>query len=68
MSQPRPSALCTDCKHFGHPSFRGAYCRALEGKMDPVDGHVFSDSELFFAGKMRMTLCGWDDPKLWEPK
>lgn len=60
--------LCVDCKHFDTGShYRGVHncCRALAGKANPMNGRDIDDIS---ADLMRMTLCGWSDPKFWEPK
>ena len=61
--------MCRDCKHYEREpdpnGFRPMSCYALKGKTHPVfGGDVFNID----AGLMRMTLCGWNDPKFWEPK
>lgn len=59
--------LCIDCKHyvaaerFGKPM----RCVALRTQQNPVLG---GDVDSIDAGLMRLTLCGWTDPKLFEPK
>lgn len=68
--------LCVNCKHLDRahhrgdgPYFTGAgatyICTALAGKAHPVTGE---DIVHITADTMRMTLCGWSDPKFWEPK
>jgi hypothetical protein len=61
--------LCKDCRHYeSEPDphgFRPSACYALKGKSHPVVGGDVHNIE---AGLMRMTLCGWSDPKLWQPK
>lgn len=62
--------LCKDCKHYenwpdpnqSRPLFA---CYALKGKQHPVLG---GDVGCIDSGLMRMTLCGWSDPKFWERK
>jgi hypothetical protein len=63
--------LCQDCKHHSVSSRWGEHgarledrvCGALYGQEHPVSGghitHIACDL-------MRMTLCGWNDPKLFE--
>lgn len=46
---------CVSCKHF----------RELKGKPNPVHGGEIHEIEVAFV---RATLCGWSDPKWWEPK
>ena len=60
--------LCINCKHFkagnrypGTPD----RCHAMDGKQHPVYG---GDVGGIDPGLMRMTLCGWNDPKFWERK
>lgn len=60
--------LCKDCKHFtGEITWDEPLmsCLALRGKLHPVLG---VDIDHIEAGMMRLTLCGWSDPKFWEPK
>ena len=54
--------LCKDCKHYV-----GIMCRALEGHPNPVTGRDFPKGTEMQAELMRATLCGWRDPKFWEP-
>ncbi len=60
--------LCKDCKHFtGWNRFakNGLECTALNQQQHPVWGGTIAGID---AGLVRMTLCGWNDPKFWEPK
>ena len=61
--------LCINCKHYeSEPDpnrLRQGLCYALKGQQHPVLG---GDCFGIDAGLMRLTLCGWRDPKLWEPK
>ena len=60
--------LCTNCKHYVEPERmvgQPAKCIALSGKTHPVTG---GDVGWIDPGQMRMTLCGWNDPKLFELK
>lgn len=60
--------LCVNCKHYGEPerrSSKGMVCNAMSGKQHPVTGGSMTTIE---AGLMRLTLCGFADPKFWEPK
>lgn len=61
--------LCKDCKHYyenPRPDFRTeSLCDALRGKEHPVHG---TDITAIKADIMRMVLCGWSDPKFFEPK
>ena len=59
--------LCKDCKHIYYWSSMMC-CGKLIGTENPHDGRTLEDSDLFHVVQMRMTLCGWDDPKWWEPK
>jgi len=40
-------------------------CHALDGKPNPVTGDPIDGIE---PSTMRLTLCGFSDPKLWEQK
>lgn len=63
--------LCKDCKHlFSWKGYGGdiVYCGAMIGKTDPVSGNTLRQENLIYAFDMRKTLCGWDEPKLFEPK
>lgn len=60
--------LCKDCKHYHRQ--KGDWtslesCHALDQKQHPVTGGSVAGID---AGLVRMTLCGWDDPKFWEPR
>lgn len=55
--------LCVKCKHYDN-----GICLALNGRQSPVDGRSMNERCGIEAGVMRLTLCGWLDPKLWEPK
>jgi len=60
--------LCVNCKHqdVDRREYLGPFrCYALRGKTSPVNGLAIESME---AGLMRLTLCGWNDPKFWEPK
>ena len=59
--------LCKDCKHFTDIGRFGdpALCHALDKKQHPVWGGSVHGID---PGLVRMTLCGWDDPKFWERK
>jgi len=61
--------LCKDCKHYEREPdpnmLRPLACYALKGKPHPVSGGDVSHID---SGLMRMTLCGWNDPKFWERK
>ena len=60
--------LCIDCKHYVEPErMVGGLmkCVALRGKPHPVLG---GEVDHIDPGLMRMTLCGWNDPKFWERK
>lgn len=61
--------LCKDCKHFeSEPdpnALRLNACYALKRRQHPVFG---GEVNYIDAGLMRMTLCGWNDPKFWESK
>lgn len=59
--------LCADCKHYSPPSWGGERegCTALMGKVDPVYGQSIHSIDVALA---RAALCGWTDPKWWEPK
>ena len=60
--------LCINCKHYVPPEYwsnQGMQCAALRGKQHPVLG---GDISTIAADVMRLTLCGWSDPKLWEQK
>jgi len=58
--------LCKNCKHYEHFAMTGPYsvCTALRGKEHPVLGTSIDSID---AGLSRMTVCGWHDPKLFEP-
>ena len=58
--------LCINCKHYRDPerwSSRPANCVALKGRPNPVLG---GDIESVEVSVMRMSLCGWTDPRLFE--
>lgn len=63
--------LCQDCKHYRKhsPNFNRPedpfWCWAIDGQVNPVTG---GDRMMAIPDLMRMTLCGWSDPKFWEPK
>ena len=60
--------LCINCKHFKEGNrYPGTAdgCHAMDGKQHPVYG---GDAGGIDPGLMRMTLCGWNDPKFWERK
>ncbi len=60
--------LCKDCRHFtewDRVENRGHQCAALNKGQHPVWGGAVSGID---AGLVRMTLCGWSDPKWWEQK
>lgn len=62
--------LCTECKHYREGQYyprRGDpdACVALAGQVNPVTGQAIGS---IGPNLMRMTLCGWNDPKLFEPK
>lgn len=54
--------LCKDCKHL--KSGTTYTCHALDGKPNPLTGETMECG--IQADTMRMTLCGWNDPKFWE--
>lgn len=60
---------CASCRHFeSQPdpnNMRPGACYAIDGQENPVNGGTVHHID---AGLMRMTLCGWRDPKLWEAK
>ncbi len=64
--------VCTNCRHYSQEYSIGTHgelqfdsmCRALDGHQNPVRGGAIS---VISADLMRMTLCGWNDPKLFEP-
>jgi len=61
--------MCKDCKHY-HRRKREMWtdpesCHALDGKPNPVTGDPIDGIE---PSTMRLTLCGFSDPKLWEQK
>jgi len=59
--------LCKDCKHYEYFAVTGPFhlCAALRGQEHPVFG---TSVDVIDAGWARMTVCGWNDPKLFEPK
>lgn len=60
--------LCKDCKHYTQAArWPGPImaCHALDRDVHPVYGGAIDGIE---AGIVRLTLCGWKDPKFWEPK
>ncbi len=58
--------LCKNCKHFNRTTWtEPERCHALDNKQHPVTGGSVIGID---PGLVRMTLCGWDDPKFWEPK
>jgi hypothetical protein len=60
--------LCKDCKHFSDYERylqKMGECLALKGRPHAVWGGDIGAMEVTFA---RATFCGWNDPKLWEPK
>ncbi len=58
--------LCKNCKHLRSRDYREPeLCHALDRKQHPVYGGTVSGID---PGLVRMTLCGWDDPKFWEPR
>jgi hypothetical protein len=60
--------LCINCAHFRAPEQFGNTamgCAALRGDRDPVLG---GNVDTIDPGLMRLTACGWSDPKLFEPK
>lgn len=56
--------LCKDCRHYEAPYKAPHVCNALNGRDHPVTGNPISGSSPDF---MRATLCGWNDPRLFEP-
>lgn len=62
--------LCINCKHYQGPDgVEGfgrspAQCLALAGKHNPILG---GDIESVEVSVMRMVMCGWSDPRLFEP-
>ena len=61
--------LCINCKHYWRNEWEWhtdpERCHALDHKPHPVTGRSVAGIE---PSVLRMTLCGWDDPKWWEPK
>lgn len=62
--------LCKDCKHYDPPDFyfydaQVPLCHALDKKQHPITGGTVAGINVDLV---RITLCGWDDPKWWEPK
>jgi len=61
--------LCKNCKHFYMLERRNftddPKCHALDKENHPVYGGPLSGID---AGLVRLTLCGWRDPKFWEKK
>lgn len=61
--------ICINCKHYReHQHFMDlpSQCVALSGKIQhPVTGGDFGGVD---PGLMRLTLCGWKDPKWFEAK
>jgi len=58
---------CVDCRHYQETRYPEPkqHCTALMGQLHPVTG---GDIQTIDPGLMRMTLCGWRDPKFWGPK
>ena len=67
--------ICADCKHYvdddwgaaGWPTSALGNCTVLKTKVHPVSGAELPDCHVK-AEMMRLTLCGWDFPRFWEPK
>ena len=61
--------LCKDCKHYYglvRPNFTDPdKCHGLDDFNHPIFGGKITGID---AGLVRMTLCGWTDPKYWEKK
>lgn len=63
--------LCTECRHYSETlrAWDGKpwllECNAINGREHPITGTPITGID---ASMMRMTLCGWTDPKLFEPK
>jgi hypothetical protein len=64
--KPEPK-LCVDCAHF-KVDHGFACCGALIGKPSPVTGKPIGRDSYEMVHLIRMSLCGWDYPRLWQPK
>lgn len=54
--------LCKDCKHYTGDE----RCEVFSPTISPIDGRTYVGPRN--AITMRLTLCGWRNPRLWEPK
>jgi hypothetical protein len=61
--------LCETCKHYRKVEDVWTNvevgCYALKGTPHPEHG---KDIDYIRPDLMRLTLCGWKDPKFWEQK
>ena len=64
--QAMTTKLCIDCKHCERgEGFQPPTCHALDGKPSPMNG---KPNDGYYCEFMRLGPCGWDFPRLWEPK
>lgn len=70
MAIPVPAApvikLCKDCEFHSNETPTRCWWFAMKQELSPVDGVTPMNS--VDVTVMRMTMCGWKTPKLWEPK
>lgn len=55
--------LCKNCKHFDGYS----HCGALAGRPNMIHGGDLAPDGVEVS-MARVYFCGWNDPKLWEPR